>query len=261
MEQENELMSAYTVIFDHLSYLGPGDSETTRNLIERLRPDLPQAPRVADFGCGVGRSALVLAQALPKSRLLALDSHAPFIERLETTACDRGLGDRINAVVGDMADPPPLDGMKGEFDLIWSESAIYSIGRANAFAHWLPLLKPDGWLVFSDIVWQREPTARSNEASAFWTKEYPDITIASNVMEELTAAGFNPLDPVLPDRKAWSNYYDPLRDRLRQLAKQEECSQALTTVIAELEREIDIYDCAGSEVALVFFLARRDSIP
>lgn len=261
MEQENEIMSAYTVIFDHLSYLGPGDSEMTRNLIERLRPDLPQSPRVVDFGCGVGASALVLAQALPKSRLLALDSHKPFIERLESTACDQGLGDRICAVVGDMADPPPLDGVTGEFDLIWSESAIYSIGRVNAFTYWLPLLKSDGWLVFSDIVWQREPTVRSNEASAFWAKEYPDITIAANVMEELTTAGFNPLDPVLPDRKVWSNYYEPLRDRLHQLAKQEDCSQALTTVMTELEREIDIYDCAGNEVALAFFLARRNSIP
>ena len=260
MEQENEIMSAYTVIFDHLSYLGPGDSETSRNFIERLRPDLPQAPRVADLGCGVGASALVLAQALPKSRLLALDLHAPFIERLEIAACDRGLEDRIYAAVGDMADPPPLDGVKGEFDLIWSESAIYSIGRANAFACWLPLLKPAGWLVFSDIVWQSKPAARSNEASAFWAREYPDITTAANVKQELTAAGFKPLDPVLLGRRAWSNYYEPLRDRLRQLAKQEDCSQALTTVVSDLEREIDVYDCAGNEVALAFFIARRNSV-
>ena len=89
MDLENEIMGAYSVVFDHLDHLGPGDSATTRNLVERLRSDLPSASRVADFGCGVGASALVLAQCLPEPRVLALDSHAPFIARLETAASER----------------------------------------------------------------------------------------------------------------------------------------------------------------------------
>ena len=253
-------MAAYTVIFDHLGYLGPGDSATTRNLVERLRSDLPLESRVADFGCGVGASALVLAQSLPRAHVLALDSHAPFIARLEATANARGFGERVSSVVGDMADPPPLDGVRGGFDLIWSESAIYSIGRANAFAYWRPLLKPDGWLVFSDIVWQYEPTARTDKASAFWAKEYPDITTAKVIVDELIAAGFNPLDPVLTGRETWSNYYEPLRERLRQLMKRGNHPPALINMMAEFNREIDIYDCAGDDVALSFFLARRNLI-
>ena len=257
MEDETEIMNAYTVIFDRLTHLGPGDLAATKRLVERLRPDLPPALRVADFGCGVGASTLVLAECLPESRVLALDSHAPFIERLETEADELGLGDRISAVVGDMANPPPLDGVIGEFDLIWAESAIYNIGRANAFACWRPLLKPDGWLVFSDIVWQCEPTDRSDKAAVFWAGEYPDMKTATGVMDELGSAGFSALDPVLVDRKAWSNYYEPLRERLRLLRTKENPPQALETVIAELEQEIDVYDCAGNEVALAFFLARR----
>ena len=261
MKPENDIMSAYTAVFDQLVYLGPGDTTTTRNLVERLLPDLPSVSRVADFGCGVGASALVLAECLPEARVLALDSHVPFIARLETAASARGLEEHINAVVGDMSHPPALDGVLGEFDLIWSESAIYSVGRTNAFTCWRPLLKPGGWLVFSDIVWQCESTARSDKASVFWAKEYPDITTAAGVMDELITAGFSSLDPVLSGRKAWSNYYEPLRERLRLLTKQGNHPQALNTVIAELEREIDIYDCAGNEVALAFFLARRVSMP
>jgi SAM-dependent methyltransferase len=193
--------------------------------------------------------------------VLALDSHAPFIARLETAANARGLGERINAVVGDMLDPPSLDGVMGEFDLIWSESTIYSIGRTIAFTYWRPLLRPGGWLVFSDVVWQSEPTKRSDEASAFWEKEYPDIATADAVVDELTAAGLTPLDPVLSGRKPWSNYYEPLRDRLRMLVKRQNRPQALIDLMAELQREINVYDCAGDDVALFFFLARRDSIP
>ena len=261
MELETEIMEAYTVVFDHLHHLGPGDSATTRNLVERLGSDLPRGSRVADFGCGVGASALVLAQCLPEARVLALDSHAPFIARLEAAASVRGLEERLTAVVGDMADPPALDGVMGEFDLIWSESAIYSMGRSNAFSCWRPLLKPGGWLVFTDIIWQCEPAARSGKATAFWHKEYPDITTAADVVDELTAAGLKPVDSVLSPRNAWSNYYEPLRDRLRLLRKRGGCTQALSNVIAEFEQEIEVYDCAGNDVALCFFLARRDSVP
>ena len=254
-------MSAYSVIFDDLVHLGPGDTLTTRNLVGRLRSDLPSQSRVADFGCGVGASALVLAQSLPKAHMLAVDSHAPFISRLESTAKAHGLGDRISAVVGDMMEPPPLEGVAGEFDLIWSESSIYNIGRSTAFTRWRPLLKPGGWLVFSDIVWQCEPTARTDKVSEFWVKEYPDMTTADVVMSELIAAGFNPLDPVLSGRESWSNYYEPLRERLRLLEKHGQHPQALIDLMAEFEREIDVYDCTGNEVALAFFLAQRDSIP
>jgi SAM-dependent methyltransferase len=261
MEQENEIISAYTVVFDHLVHLGPGDSATTRNIAERLRSDLPSEPRVADFGCGVGASALVLAQTLPKAHVLALDSHAPFVARLESTADAHGLGERISAVVGDMKEPPPLEGVTGEFDLIWSESSIYSIGRTNAFSCWRPLLKPGGWLVFSDIVWQREPAERSDKVSAFWAEEYPDITTADAVVDELITAGFKPAHPVFSDRESWSNYYEPLRERLEVLTKREDHPQALIDLVVELEREISVFDCMGDEVALSFFFARRDSIP
>jgi SAM-dependent methyltransferase len=261
MEQENEIMSAYTVVLGPIDHQGPRDTATTRNLVKRLRSNLPSEARVADFGCGTGASAVVLAQSLSKAHVLALDSHAPFIARLESTANAHGLGERISAVVGDMMEPPPLEGVTGGFDLIWSESSIYSIGRTNAFSCWRPLLKPGGWLVFSDIVWQCEPTARSDKASEFWAREYPDITTADAVVDELTTTGFHPLDPVLSGRESWSNYYEPLRERLRLLLKQGDRPQALIDVMAAFEREIDVFDCAGEDVALSFFLARRDSTP
>jgi SAM-dependent methyltransferase len=251
-------MNAYTTVFADLAHLGPGDPGITRNLAQRLHAELPAALRVADFGCGVGASALVLAQSLPGARILAVDAHQPFIERLETAANTGGLGDRICAVTGDMSEPPALDGVIGEFDLIWSESAIYSIGRTVAFTTWRRLLRPGGWLVFSDVVWRSEPDGRSGEAAAFWAGEYPDISTARDVVAELTAAGFAALDPVLTGRTPWANYYEPLRGRLRQLARRLDLPPALSGLTEELEREIAVFDSAGDEVALAYFLARRN---
>ena len=251
-------MDAYTVIFDGLFHLGPGDPEITRDIVEKIRPLLPPAPHVADFGCGVGASALMLAQTLPDAHVLALDIHAPFIARLQSAAAEQGLSERIQATVGDMAEPSCLEDNGCAFDLIWSESAIYSIGRSEAFKRWRPWLRPNGWLVFSDIIWQREPEKRSGEAIVFWTNEYPQITTADAVVAELSAAGFNALDPVICARTAWSNYYEPLRNRLDHLRQLQTRSEALTHLMAEVENEIAIYDRTGNDVALALFSAQRD---
>jgi SAM-dependent methyltransferase len=255
---DSEIMDAYTVVFDGLFHLGPGDPEITRDIAEKIRPLLPSTPRVADFGCGVGASTLVLAKVLPDAHVLALDIHAPFIARLQSAAAELGLDDRIQATVGDMAEPPCHEGNSCEFDLIWSESAIYSIGRSNALKRWRPWLRSNGWLVYSDIVWQREPAARTAEAVAFWTNEYPQIATTESIAAELSAAGFHPLDPVICDNNAWSNYYEPLRARLHQLAQHQHRTTALDQVMAELQQEIAVYDRAGDDVALAFFCAQRD---
>jgi serine/threonine-protein kinase HipA len=254
---DNDIMDAYTVVFDGLIHLGPGDPDITQGIAENLRPSLPSAARVADLGCGVGASVLVLAQTLPGARVLALDLHAPFIDRLRNAAQEHGLGDRIDAVVGDMGEPPILDGTRCGFDLIWSESAIYSIGRSEALKRWYPWLRPNGWLVFSDIIWQHEANERSAEAISFWTNEYPQISTPDAVMVELNTAGFNAHDPVICSRNAWSNYYEPLRARLARLSQLPR-TQALKQLIAELESEIAVYDRARDDVALAFFSAQRD---
>lgn len=258
---DSEIMDAYTLIFDGLKYLGPGDTETTRACIENVCADLPAEPRIADFGCGVGASTLVLAENIPKAHLLALDIHPPFISRLQAEAAKRWLGEGVSAVVGDMADPPLLDGVAGEFDLIWSESAIYNIGRMNAFKCWHSLLKPGGWLVFSDIVWQSDRIDQGSVASTFWKTEYPDITTVDAVLGELVSTGYEPLKPVKCKQQAWSNYYEPLRERLAILEKKRDRSQALIDVMSELKNEIDIYEQGFEDVAVVFFFARKVDVP
>jgi SAM-dependent methyltransferase len=254
---DKEIMDAYTVIFDGLQHLGPGDPDVTGKLVARLREDLPTTARIADFGCGTGASTLALAEHLPQACILALDMNEPFLAQLNAEADARGLGDRIYAVTGDMGDPPPLEGIHGEFDLIWSESAIYSIGRSNALSCWHPLLKPGGWLVFSEIVWDMEPDRRAEQVAAFWEQEYPGITMAEAVLDELGAANYAPLDPVYAGAAAWSNYYEPLRKRLHELAGQTGHSPALRDVMASIDREIAVYDKARGEVALMYFLARK----
>lgn len=249
-------MSAYSVIFEGLHYLGPGDAEITKRIVKQIAEYLPTAPRIADFGCGKGASTLELAKILPKAHILALDIHMPFIQHLSQLAQEHGLNQPIEAVVGDMAKPPALDGINGEFDLIWSESAIYAMGRSLAFTSWNPLINPGGILAFSDIVWQRSTEQRSIQGTDFWTAEYPDIQTIDSVLSALKQTGYETFDPEICERKVWSNYYEPLRARLVDLSHRKDNALALIEVIDGLTREIDIYD-QTDDVSVVFFTARK----
>jgi len=44
---------------------------------------------------------------------------------------------------------------KESFDLIWCEGAIFIIGLEKGLTEWRPLLKKDGYIVFSELSWLR----------------------------------------------------------------------------------------------------------
>lgn len=56
--------------------------------------DLPHSPMILDMGCGAGGQTLHLA-ALTVGTIMANDSHAPHIERLNQTIATRGLSHRV----------------------------------------------------------------------------------------------------------------------------------------------------------------------
>jgi SAM-dependent methyltransferase len=133
-------------VYEALPRQGPGFDCAARAF--RLCGELPPSPAVLDLGCGVGGQTLHLAK-LTSGSIVAVDNHAPSIERLRATLGEHGLSQRVSSMVGDMADPglPPQS-----FDLIWSEGALYSIGIEKALRVCHALLRPGGRLAFSDAV-------------------------------------------------------------------------------------------------------------
>jgi len=102
-------------VYEALPRQGPGSRACAAKALALCR-DLPAAPAVLDLGCGVGGQTLHLA-GLTSGSIVALDSHAPSIERLRATVAERGLSALIRPVVGGMAH---LDFSPGSFDLVWS---------------------------------------------------------------------------------------------------------------------------------------------
>ena len=104
--------------------------------------------KVADVGCGVGFSTLLMAKAFPNSEFVGYDFHEPSIEEARKHAAEHDFGDRVSFVAA-KAKEIGEDG----FDLITSFDCLHDMGDPRGCArHMRSLLKDDGtWMIVEPI--------------------------------------------------------------------------------------------------------------
>ena len=238
-------------VYEALPRQGPGNRACAARALSLYR-DLPRSPAVLDLGCGVGGQPLHLAE-LTSGSIVALDSHTPSIERLEATLVERGLSQRVRALVGDMADPeqPPES-----FDLIWSEGALYNIGIENALRICHGLLRPGGYLAFTDAVWREEDPPP--EVKASFEADYPAMGWADDVVAAIENGGFELLGHfTLPDEAWWNDFYTPMQGRIAELRGKYADDAEASAVLDQLAQEPEMHRRFSDYYGYEFFVARR----
>ncbi len=237
-------------VFESLPRQGPGNRACTARALQ-LCGELPASPVVLDLGCGTGAQTLHLAE-LTNGSIVALDNHAPSIERLRAIIAERGLDGRIRAEIGDMANPdlPP-----GSFDLAWSEGAFYNIGIDRALQLCRTLLRPGGCLAFTDAVWlTADPPPEVKEV---FDAEYPGMGTAAAVIDSITRAGFSPAGHfTLPDEAWWDDFYTPMLRRIDELERAHTGDAEAIAVLADLRREPEMHRRYSYSYGYEFFVAR-----
>lgn len=238
-------------VYEHLPRQGPGHRDCAAKAL-RLCTGLNQAPNILDLGCGVGAQTLHLAELTPGS-ILAIDSHAPSIERLKATLAARGLAHRIQAQVGDMRhlELPP-----DSFDLIWSEGALYNIGLGNALRVCYELLRPGGYLAFTDAVWRKENPPP--EVKASFDLDYPTMGTVTGVVSAIQQGGFECVGHfTLPDEAWWVDFYSPMEQRITELRGRYDKDAEALAILDQLAQEPEMHRRYSACYAYEFFVARR----
>lgn len=237
-------------LYESLPRQGPGNRACAEKALGLCR-DLPSAPAILDLGCGVGGQTLHLAE-LTLGSIVALDNHAPSIDRLRATVVERGLSERIRPVVGDMADPglPPRT-----FDLVWSEGALYNIGIENALRVCRGLLRPGGYLAFTDAVWRKD--SPPPEVKASFDMDYPTMGRVPDVLASIERCGFSLTGHfTLPDAAWWDDFYTPMEVRVVEMrGKYSDDADALA-VLDQLAQEPAMHRGYSGYYAYEFFVAR-----
>ena len=246
---EDESMRIFFEIHQDNSQEGPGDFASTRRAFSLLK-DLPPLPLILDAGCGPGRQTFDLCR-LTKGKIVALDFHRPYIEVLQHKSKALGVAQQITALQGDMAN---LQFQPQTFDAIWSEGAIYNIGFKAGLKMWKPLLKNAGYVAVTEVAWLRSNVP--DELKNFWGSAYPQIQDIEGNIEDLRAAGYQPVEHFTLPESAWWDYYRAIEKRvMRMKEKYKNNSGALEVLETEMQ-EIDLYRRYSDYYGYVFFIAQ-----
>jgi SAM-dependent methyltransferase len=251
-ESSSRFWEVFFEVFETLPRQGPGSRSCAEKALS-LCCELPGVPAVLDLGCGAGGQTRHLAALLPTALITAMDNHAPSIERLRTALAQRGLAERVRPLVGDMAHPrlPPES-----FDLIWSEGALYSIGIENALRICRGLLRPDGYLAFTDAVWRTQNPPP--EVKASFDLDYPAMSTVSDVLLAISKTGFTLVAHfALPDEAWWDDFYTPMERRIEELRGKYVGDAEALAVLDQLAQEPEMYRQHSDHYAYEFFIARR----
>ncbi|HRP97894.1 MAG TPA: class I SAM-dependent methyltransferase [Rhodocyclaceae bacterium] len=239
-------------VYESLPRQGPGNRACAARALGLCR-ELPPAPAILDLGCGVGGQTLLLAELIPSASIVAVDNHAPSIERLRARVAERGLTPRIRTLVADMA---RLQQPHASFDLVWSEGALYNIGLRNALRICHDLLRPGGYLAFTDAVWRSEDPPPAVRAG--FDQDYPGMGWLDEDLAAIRDVGFELVGHfTLPGEAWWDDFYTPMEARIAEKRGKYRGDAEATAILDQLAVEPDMHRRHSDFYAYEFFVAHR----
>jgi SAM-dependent methyltransferase len=149
--------------------------------LDGVTPKLERGANVADIGCGVGFSTLLMAKAFPASRFVGFDFHAPSIEEARRHAVEHGLQDRVRFEVAEAKAIAETD-----FDLATSFDCLHDMGDPRGCsAHVRRILKDDGaWMIVEPIAGDR-PQDNLNPVGRIYYNASTMICVPTSLAQEV----------------------------------------------------------------------------
>lgn len=142
------------------------------------------------------------------------------------------------------------------YDLVWAEGALYNIGIGNAMGICRELLRPGGFLAFTDAVWRKEDPPP--EVKASFDSDYPAMGRAADVVAAMQLGGFEFLDRfTLPDEAWWDDFYSPMEQRIKELRWKYGNDAKALAALDQLAQEPEMHRRHSDYYAYEFFVARR----
>jgi len=236
----------------HQNRQGPGSENETEKSISLAMLDKTKHLKIVDIGCGTGASTICLAKKL-NAHITAVDFLPEFIDVLKTAARKEGLERQIAPLVCSMEDLPFTD---EEYDVIWSEGAIYNMGFERGVKEWKRFLKTEGVLVVSEITWSTNN--RPSELEEYWKSQYPEIDTASSKIKILEENGYKLKAYFLLPEYCWTeNYYRPLQNTFDDFLKQNGSSNEAINIVSSEETEIGLYNKFKSYYSYGVYIAEK----
>jgi len=231
---------------------GPGSDADTLKALSFIEIQKNKTYKILDIGCGSGSQTFSLANAVD-AQIIAVDLYSEFLDKLNETSKKQGLQNKITTLQKSMED---FLFDKEEFDIIWSEGAIYNIGFENGIKKWKEFLKSGGYIAVSEITWLTNE--RPAEIAEYWNNEYSEIDTASNKIKILEKNGFSPVGYfVLPESSWVDNYYQPIENRINTFLEKHNHSEIAKILIEKEREEIRKYKKYKNYISYGFYVGQK----
>lgn len=215
---------------------GPGSEADTLKALSFIQDKLPKHAKVLDIGCGTGGQTLTLANNLD-CEIVAVDLFEEFLTELNLKVQQLGLQEKISTLSCSMDN---LDFNNQQFDLIWSEGAIYVIGFKEGIQQWKKFLKPNGYMAISEITWITNQ--RPDELNNHWQEQYPQISTAAEKIKIIEENGFSLVGYFLLPQQSWEEgYYKAIENNLGSFIEKFANNGLAKEIVMQEKQEIDIY--------------------
>jgi len=231
---------------------GPGSSWETIKALELIEISKGDKLKIADIGCGTGGQTITLAKNI-EGQIIAVDLFPEFLDELNLRAEKLGFQQKIKTIKKSMDD---LSFDNEEFDIIWSEGAIYNIGFETGIKKWKHFLKTGGYLGVSEITWTTN--SRPKELEEYWNEEYTEIDTASNKIRTLEENGYSPVGYFILSQNSWiENYYKPQEKRFSAFLEKHNNSEMARKIVEEAKEEIKKYQKYKGYYSYGFYVAKK----
>ena len=151
--------------------------------LDGVEAKLKTGAKVADVGCGVGFSTLLMVQAYPNSHFTGYDFHEPSILDARKHAEEHGLGDRVKFEVSSAKEIAETG-----FDLITMFDCLHDMGDPQGCAkHMRHILGPAGtWMIVEPIAGDN-PAENLNPVGRLYYNASTMICVPTSLDQEVGA--------------------------------------------------------------------------
>ncbi|HEY2481915.1 MAG TPA: class I SAM-dependent methyltransferase, partial [Caulobacteraceae bacterium] len=149
--------------------------------LDGVEAKLKAGAKVADVGCGVGFSTLLMAQAYPNSQFVGYDFHEPSIEEARRHAQGHNLGGRVSFEVATAKDIAETG-----YDLVTFFDCLHDMGDPRGCAkHMRRILKDDGvWMIVEPIAGDK-PADNLNPVGRLYYNASTMICVPTSLDQEV----------------------------------------------------------------------------
>lgn len=230
---------------------GPGSQEMTKKALSFLE-NHNQISRVADLACGTGGQTSVLANNLP-GNIVGVDICPDFIAILNDNAQKANLQERVKGIVCSMDNLPF---QKAEFDLIWSEGAIDSIGFEKGLTYWNKFLKKGGYIAVTCPSWLA--AEHPAEIEKFWLDAGSGLDTIGHNIELMQKAGYNFIASFTLPEKCWTDNYFIPREAVEKVLWQKYAGSKTAAEYFDNDKyEMELYSKYKEYYGYVFYIGKK----